>query len=844
MKGARLQYTILALLLLFASVFETGLLKDLVRRMSHGAEIASLPFTIEPATRTIGSGPLRGDEILSLNGRPFSAKRQLDEAVRRARPGDKLHLVLSQPSGAATETDVTLPGEAVSDYPAAAHFAIVLCLYVLVPFVCLGLGFGVALIRPRDVNAWFLLLLLIAFSGVAPSPEWRRSLSDVSFLWQGFCRATWALWMMLFAIHFPKRLELDRRRAWLKYLIVIPALVTETLFWSIEWLWLRNINAALRWRGLFDVVYFARLALQVAGAGVFFAVFGYRWRTERAPDERRRLNILRLGASISLLPTFVIVLYSLIRRRGLFAGVPWQIEVTALCMLALFPLTMAYVIVVERAMDLRFVVRQSVKYGLARSGLRFFRLAMLALCVYVFTAHVGGRWQPALVILAAVAMVAIRRKNTDKVAVWIDRRFFREAYNAELVLSELALEVGGYVEIGPLLETVARRISNTLHVDDVVILVREGNVLRTRYSTRAGEPMDIATDSHILSAPGVAAEPLQIYPDHPQPWMRTLNTTELQTLAYMRSELLLAMRGQGHEQGQIIGVMSLGARKSGEPYSKTDLRLLQTIAAQTGLALQNSRLAASLAAEAAHREAINRELEIAREVQERLFPQRFPQIEGIDCYGHCRPARGVGGDYFDVIEMGGGRMGMAIGDVSGKGVSAALLMANLQASLRGQTLAGVRDLAELMKNVNKLIYDASQSSRYATFFYGEFDAATRELAYVNAGHNAPVILREDETIRLEAGGPVVGLLPDAHYEMATLRLERGDLFIGFTDGISEAMNARDEEWEEERFLAAARAAANGSARRLVDAIFREADAFTGNAKQYDDMTLLALKIAA
>jgi len=843
MRGARPQYTILALLLLFAGTYETGFVKDLVRRVFHGADIPAAPFAVEWATRTIGSGPLSGDQILSLNGRPFSADRQFSETIAQSHPGDKLNLVLSQPSGRAVETEVEIGRETASDYPAAANYAIVFCLFILVPFVCLGLGFGVAFIRPRDINAWFLLLLLMGFTGLTGSPDWHRSFPDLSRLWQTFCAATWALWMMLFALHFPARLELDRRYPWVKYLIIVPSLLAEALFWGIVWVWTRDINAASRWRGLYTALYFARIVLQMLGVGAFFAALGYKWGTERAPDERRRLNILRTGASISLFPTFLIVMYSLVRDREIFAGVPWWIEVPALCMLALFPLTMAYVIVVERAMDLRLVVRQSVKYTLARGGLRFLRGMLIASAVIIFTSHIGNRWRPALVAGAVLGLVVIRKKNMERASVWIDKKFFREAYNAELVLSELALEVGRYVEIDPLLETVARRIRNMLHVEDIVIMVREGDRFKTRYSTRGGEPMDIAIESHLLTLPGGQAAPLQVYLDKPQPWMRTLDTTELQTLAFMRSEVLLTLQGQGSGKSEIIGVMSLGAKKSGEPYSKTDLRLLQTIAVQMGMALHNSRLASSLAAETAQREVMNRELEIAREVQERLFPQRFPKIEGIDCFGFCRPARGVGGDYFDFIELNGGRIGVAIGDVSGKGVAAALLMASLQACLRGQTLAGVSDLGELMKNVNKLVYESSQSNRYATFFYGEFDPASRKFAYVNAGHNAPVILRRDEVIRLEASGPVVGLLPGVGYTMDVCEMQPGDLFIGYTDGISEAQNEREEEWEEDRFLAAARAVAGRSARQVVEAIFREADAFTGNAKQYDDMTLLTVKIA-
>jgi sigma-B regulation protein RsbU (phosphoserine phosphatase) len=239
---------------------------------------------------------------------------------------------------------------------------------------------------------------------------------------------------------------------------------------------------------------------------------------------------------------------------------------------------------------------------------------------------------------------------------------------------------------------------------------------------------------------------------------------------------------------------------------------------------------------------MNREVEIAREVQERLFPQKFPQVAGLDCFGFCRPARGVGGDYYDFLDLQAGRIGIAIGDVSGKGIAAALLMASLQASLRGQAMAGNHDLAALMRNVNKLVYDASPGNKYATFFYGEFDPVTREFAYVNGGHNPPVVLRGEETLLLEATGPVVGLLPGVDYSMETCKLQPGDIVVCYTDGLNEAMNEQDEEWDDERFIAAARSCVRDGAKDMIQAIFRKADAFTGAAKQHDDMTLLIVKL--
>src|SRR5579862_5535157 len=158
--------------------------------------------------------------------------------------------------------------------------------------------------------------------------------------------------------------------------------------------------------------------------------------------------------------------------------------------------------------------------------------------------------------------------------------------------------------------------------------------------------------------------------------------------------------------------------------------------AQTALAQEVARLTTAMGRETAQRERLNRELEIAREVQEHLFPQRLPAVPGLDYFGHCRPAREVGGDYYDFLELPDNRLGIAIGDVSGKGVGAALMMASLEASIRALA-AVVEDPAELMERVNSLVFQASAANRYATLFYAQYYPVSRRLSYVNAGHNPP-----------------------------------------------------------------------------------------------------------
>lgn len=267
-------------------------------------------------------------------------------------------------------------------------------------------------------------------------------------------------------------------------------------------------------------------------------------------------------------------------------------------------------------------------------------------------------------------------------------------------------------------------------------------------------------------------------------------------------------------------------------------------AAQTALAQEVARLTTAIGRETAQRERLNRELEIAREVQEYLFPQQLPSVPGLDYFGQCRPAREVGGDYYDFLELPEGRLGIAVGDVSGKGVGAALMMASLEASLRALASV-VDDPAELMDRVNSLVCQASAANRYATLFYAQYDPASRRLSYVNAGHNPPIVLRNCagscQVLRLETGGPVIGLLPH-RYQRGLFSHEVGDLVVLFTDGVSESMNGRSEEWGEDRLIEFVKTSHGLSASGAVSRILAAAEAFAAGAAQHDDMTLVVLRV--
>ena len=273
------------------------------------------------------------------------------------------------------------------------------------------------------------------------------------------------------------------------------------------------------------------------------------------------------------------------------------------------------------------------------------------------------------------------------------------------------------------------------------------------------------------------------------------------------------------------------------------------------LARENSRLTAQIAAALADRVARDHELDRAWDVQRRLFPQGSLVADGLDHAGTSRPALGVGGDYYDFIRLSDTEIGIAIGDVSGKGMSAALLMASLRAYLHGLTTQRMTDVAEVMATLNRLVLESSSSNRFASFFYARYDTRTRVLEYVNAGHNPPVIISgggnrapalgfgdaSAAIVRLATTGPVIGLIPGSSYASQRVQLHEGDLFVLFTDGITEAMTVTGDEWGEERLLDVIAANRDLTPNALVDRIMDACDRFVGDCPQHDDMTVIAVR---
>ena len=824
----------------------------------HWDERVERPFGFDSDTRTIyrdglmpeakAAGIAAGDQVVQLNGAPYSGLAQWATILAESHPGDILDVEYSKPDGSTATGTLTLqrPAYAFGRTSAMSYFWQEFLVVGLLPLVCLLIGYWVLLSRPTDRNAWLLMVLLsfpsVAFVNTGLATGVPFFLRD---FWFRTIQFTVGPALLLFGVYFPERSRIDARFRWIKWLILALFGVAFAILYpevyamtygggSPPWL----IHAS-------DFASNAINGLDLLCVGLFLLLTLDKLRTASTADARRRLRVLTAGMSVGL--GALIIVFVVLPYFGITGNQPRHFWVRYLgaYFFMVAPLTLAYVVLVQRALDVRVLVRMGTRYALAKASLWILQVALLSVIGMKLLLPALHKQQPQPFDIVGVfiflgLVLAVRFGLRKGMQQWLDRQFFREAYNSEVMLSELSDEVRRFTETKPLVMTVAERIRETLHIQQIAVLLRrgEGFYLEEAIGINAGAALVLPPQSSSVRYLANSNQPTTLYRDDPEAWYLMAGTAERRALDTLNAELLVPLPGRN----KLMGIMCLGPKRSEAAWSRTDLQVLQTVARQTGLALEVSELAHSLAAEAAQRAKVNREIEIAREVQERLFPQEMPRIPGATVAGHCRPALGVGGDYYDVINLEDGRLGLAVGDVSGKGISAALLMASLRASLRGVTLDSPRDFANLMHKVNKLVYEASASNRYATFFFAAFDPKTRRLECVNAGHNPPVLLRKGAVIRLEADGPVVGLLPNAPYTEQSLTLEPGDLLILYTDGISEAMTNDDEEWGEERMIASATAVRNKSAADVLKAMFADADQFTAGAPQHDDMTLLVLQL--
>jgi sigma-B regulation protein RsbU (phosphoserine phosphatase) len=291
-------------------------------------------------------------------------------------------------------------------------------------------------------------------------------------------------------------------------------------------------------------------------------------------------------------------------------------------------------------------------------------------------------------------------------------------------------------------------------------------------------------------------------------------------------------------KSEIKGFLLIGKSRVGRQFSQENLLFIKVIGNTTVLAIENLKMIQK----EVERQKLENELAIALEIQNRLLPKKNPEIIGFDIYGTTKPSKFVGGDYFDFIKLPNGNLLVAIADVSGKGMPAALLMANFQAGLRALAAMDI-PLSELVTRLNVLIYNNTTADRFITFFAGELDSDSREFKYINAGHNPPILMQADGKLELlTSGGIILGVIENTvHYKQGKIKLGHNDIILLYTDGVTESIDKNHCEYGEKRLLQTINKEKYLSSKQIIESIMLDVNQHAQAQPQYDDITLIAIK---
>jgi phosphoserine phosphatase RsbU/P len=293
--------------------------------------------------------------------------------------------------------------------------------------------------------------------------------------------------------------------------------------------------------------------------------------------------------------------------------------------------------------------------------------------------------------------------------------------------------------------------------------------------------------------------------------------------------------------GKLDNVICLGKKLNKTGFTTEDIEFLESIINLSVISIENS----ILFEEYLEKQQIENELKISREIQMALLPEELPLIDGYSIAADNIPALHVGGDYYDVIKLTDTKYAFVIADVSGKGTPASLLMSNIQSSVHSYLkfyTEDTFDIALVTKNINELIYDNTSSEKFITFFWGILDTVNNSFQYINAGHNHPYLFRDDEVISLDKGGLMIGIMKGVmEYEVGEVILEKDDVLVLYTDGVNEAQNVNKEDFGDERIISTVREHIKDNAGVISMKIKEAVDEFVGEAKQFDDITLIVIK---
>jgi sigma-B regulation protein RsbU (phosphoserine phosphatase) len=489
--------------------------------------------------------------------------------------------------------------------------------------------------------------------------------------------------------------------------------------------------------------------------------------------------------------------------------------------------SIAWAIIRYQFMDIRLIIRRGLIFSLASAVLIGIYLQIYRYGKSLITASLGVEI-PVLEILFILFAMFLFQPILTGIERIIERLFMRDKMDYRNVLKDLSHDILTTLDPTLLRHKIMKTLQESLSLESIDLFHASADGHFAQFGT-AAKPVFKPREEWIQIL-READGPVRI----DQLAARVTDEKSLDGLKRMNAYILIPLS----YRDRLSGILMLGPKVARTNFTAEDMTMLSVLSNQIVIAMENARLYN----ETIEKRRIEEDLRLAREIQRNLMPRVTPQGKNFELAGFNLPSREVGGDYYDFIPLAGGRIGIVIGDISGKGIPAAILMSNLQATFRISALHA-KSTSEAMHLVNNQIVQTTSAEKFATLFYGVFDSKARTLEYTNAGHNFPIHWNSRRSCRyLKAGGLVVGVLKDVSYQSARASLLPGDLLVFYTDGVTEARDKQEQEFGEARLLEVISRCSDRPAESMIENIFDSVTDYTGGELDSDDLTLVVLKV--
>jgi phosphoserine phosphatase RsbU/P len=849
-SNKRLSLALFSLVLLFVSTISVIYLSNIYSWKDYPD--FGFVFRVGSGIGTVGmanehgqeAGLHPGDRIISVNGKSVSTLAEFRGAMNRKLGESNTYLL----ERGGEQISVSVHNEPIGFSTAFSRSGFLWLLGV----VYIGIGAIVFLMKRHDRTSWIFYLFTVTLG-----------LYTMFLLKAGLMAPTWLETINIFnfvlvpavtfhlALCFPAEKEILKRNPRIQYL---PYVLSVVLFAAMRIAAsdIQDIPPALRFVGLAYLI----------GATVYFlgSCIYDRFRS-LSEIVRLRARVILLGSVIAVTLPLADFIYLAVAQKSIVPSYHWLAA-----FLVFFPLSIAYTIVRHNLFDFDAIIRRTYGYVLTTGTIAVFYGGFVLLSNVAF-GQFAFTQTPAFTLLFILFIVFFFNPIRDRVQAFADRVFFRLEYNYQETVERISDLFRSLQKTDEVVKTMMDTVMNTLFIDSGSVLllnkstgcyechVREQNPDILPFSNGKAGPADdglghlVGCDDDLAGLSIPAAEPLMKKIEAKKREVTIYDVEEDPSFAETRqsgkgifNELKATVIVPLIYEDKLTGFMALGRKKSGKFYRKGDINLLNTLANQGAVAVENSvRLG-----EVIEKERMDEELSIARDLQKSMLPAAIPEIKGFGIAAHCSPAREVGGDFYDFISDDGSQLGIIVGDVTGKGVSGALVMSASRSVFRMLAEEGL-GVGRLMTKANDRSKKDIREGMFVAVLYAVLHGEDCSVHLCSAGQTQP-ILYSSKTGRAEFIETVgdnfpLGIIEGVEYEETILRLEKGDGLVFYTDGVVEAVNEKGEMFGFERLLEAVSQAGQGNADVILSVLKQKVDAFVGKAPQHDDITIIVASVA-